>query len=129
MLLLYYVSIHLTAPNDAPQDVVAVNVLPRLIELSWSPPPAETHNGEIVHYVVTTTEIQTGQITVTMSFNTQTTLGNLHPFYDYTIIVAAFTINIGPPSTSIAIQTLEDGEYIIVLMAIVYLTYYLYHFL
>ena len=125
LILYYYASIHLTAPDDAPQDVVDVSVGSRLIMLSWSPPPAETHNGEIVHYVVTTTEIQTGQITVTMSFNTQTTLGNLHPFYNYTIIVAAFTINIGPPSTSITIQTLEDGEYIIiVLMAIVYLTCY-----
>ena len=83
----------------------------RLIELIWSPPPADTHNGEIVHYIIDYTEVQTGMTSVTMSFNTTVTIGNLHPFYEYNITVSAFTVDFGPPSTSITIQTLEDGEY------------------
>ena len=63
-----------------------------------------------MHYVITYTEVETGRTFVTMSSNTAATLGDLHPFYEYNITVAAFTIEIGPPSTSITIQTLEDGE-------------------
>ena len=98
------------APDDAPQDIEPINVESRLIELMWSPPPADTHNGEIVHYIIDYTEVQTGRTSVTMSFNTTVTLGNLHPFYEYNITVTAFTVDFGPPSTSITIQTLEDGE-------------------
>ena len=104
---MYYVY---TAPDDAPQDVAAANIESRLIELSWSPPPAHTHNGEIAHYIVTYIEIQTGTNSTVVSFETTVTLGNLHPFYDYTVTIAAFTVELGPPSTSITIQTLEDGK-------------------
>ena len=105
--IIVYIS---TAPNDAPQDVAATNVESRLIELVWSPPPADAHNGEIVHYIITHTELQTGRNTTSISFNTAVTLGNLHPFYDYIVIVAAFTIEIGPESNPVIVQTLEDGE-------------------
>lgn len=98
------------APDEAPQGVAAVNIESRLIQLAWSPPPADTHNGDIVHYIVTYTEIETGRSITTMSFDTVTTLGNLHPFYNYTITVAAFTVDIGPSSVSVTVQTLEDGE-------------------
>lgn len=99
-----------TAPDDAPRDLEPMRVESRLIELTWSPPPADTHNGDIVLYIITYTEVQTGTTLDTMSSNTAVTLGNLHPFYNYTITVAAFTVDLGPPSTSITIQTLEDGE-------------------
>ena len=109
-----------TAPDDAPQNVSAVNIESRLIELSWSPPPAEAHNGDIVHYIITYTEVQTGSNITTMSFNTDITLGNLHPFYNYIITIAAFTVDIGPSSIPITVQTLEDGDYIIILQCMMY---------
>ena len=103
----------LTAPSDPPLDVRALNVQSGFIELAWSPPPTDTHNGEIVYYIISYDELQTGQNTTVTSFNTVNivTLGNLHPFYNYTITVAAYTIAIGPSSTPLHIQTLEDGEY------------------
>ena len=79
--------------------------------LTWSPPPEEAHNGEISHYVVTATEIQTGQSTTANSTNMEVTLGNLYPFHVYNITVAAFTVGTGPSSTTVTVQTLEDGEY------------------
>jgi hypothetical protein len=96
------------APDDVPQEVVAVNVESRLIDLSWSPPPAHTHNGEIVHYLIIYTEIQTGTNNTVVSFDTEIVLGNLHPFYDYLVTIAAYTIDFGPSSSPIIIQTLED---------------------
>ena len=99
-----------TAPSEPPLDVRALNVQSRLVELAWSPPPADTHNGVIVHYIIFYKELQTGQNTTVTSFNTVITLGNLHPFYNYTITVAAYTIATGPFSTQLHIQTLEDGK-------------------
>ena len=99
------------APDDVPQEVVAVTVESRLIELSWSPPPAHTHNGEIVHYRIIYTEIQTGTNNTVVSFDTDVVLGNLHPFYDYLVTIAAYTIDFGPSSSPIIIQTLEDSEF------------------
>ena len=99
-----------TAPSAPPQNVTVVDVQSTFIMLTWSPPPEEAHNGEIIHYAVTAVEIQTNQSATTTSTNTAITLGNLHPFYDYDITVAAFTIGIGPPSNSVVVHTLEDGE-------------------
>ena len=82
-----------------------------MIELTWSPPPADTHNGEIVHYVITYIEIQTGTNSTVVSFDTDIVLGNLHPFYKYIVYVSAYTIDLGPTSSPIIIQTLEDGEF------------------
>ena len=82
----------------------------QLIELAWSPPPADTHNGVIVHYIIFYEELQTGQNTTVTSSNTVVMFGNLHPFYNYTITVAAHTIATGPSSTPLHIQTLEDGK-------------------
>ena len=99
------------APDDVPQEVVAVTVESRLIELSWSPPPTHTHNGEIVHYLIIYTEIQTGTNNTVVSFDIDVVLGNLHPFYDYLMTIAAYTIDFGPSSSPIIIQTLEDSEF------------------
>ena len=81
------------------------------IELAWSPPPTDTHNGEIVYYIIFYRELQTGQNTTVTSFNTVIILGNLHPFYNYNITVAAHTVATGPSSTPLHTQTLEDGEH------------------
>ena len=91
-------------------DIRALNVQSQLIELAWSPPPLYAHNGEIAHYIISYDELQTGQNSSILSFNTVVTLGNLHPFYNYTITVAAYTVATGPSSTPLHIQTLEDGE-------------------
>ena len=98
------------APSEAPLDVRALNVQSRLIELAWSPPPTHALNGEIVHYIVTYKDLETGLNTTVTSFTTVVMLGNLHPFYNYSITVAAYTVATGPSSTPLHIQTLEDGE-------------------
>ena len=101
------------APDDAPQDISAINVESTLIELTWLPPPTHTHNGEIIHYIISYIEVQTGRNFTLTSFDTDISIGNLHPFYDYIITIAAVTIDIGPPSIPFAVQTLEDGKHII----------------
>ena len=87
-----------------------VNVGPTDITLSWSPPPEEAHNGEITHYVIMVLEVQTGHSFSSSSNTEEITLGNLHPYYDYSITVAAHTIEIGPSSSAINVRTSEAGK-------------------
>ena len=100
----------LLAPDDYPQEISTTNIESTLIELSWLPPPANTHNGEIVYYVITYIEVETGQNFTFTSIHTNTSLGNLHPYYYYHITIAAYTVEVGPPSPPLTVQTLEDGE-------------------
>ena len=74
------------------------------------PPPADAHNGEIIYYIITFIEIQTSTNTTVTSFETEISLGNLHPYYGYIITIAAFTVEVGPSSLPITVQTLEDGK-------------------
>ena len=95
---------------DAPQQLSTTNIESTLIELSWMPPPADAHDGEMIYYIITYIEIQTGTNTTVTSFETEISLGNLHPYYDYIITIAAFTVEVGPSSLPITVQTIEDGK-------------------
>lgn len=91
-----------------------MNVDSTLIEVSWSPPSADAHNGDIVYYIITHIEIQTGTNRTAQSFDTDVIIGNLHPFYDYLVTIAAFTIAVGPSSDPLTIRTLEDGKFVVI---------------
>ena len=43
--------------------------------------------------------------------STHTTLTDLHPFYTYSISVAAETVDIGPFTAEVTAQMPEDGKY------------------
>ena len=79
--------------------------------LRWLPPPPDQQNGIIVQYTIIVTELSTSTSIdiVSTSNKTYTVVGNLHPFYQYDIQVAAGTISTGPPSDSISIQMPESG--------------------
>ncbi len=78
--------------------------------LTWDPPPMEHHNGEIRGYRVNITEALTNRV---FTFNTNTTelvVSDLHPHYLYRCVVAAVTVDEGPYSAVIGVQTHEDGN-------------------
>ena len=67
-------------------------------------------NGDIRQYLINITEIDTGnswQVAVVDSF---TTVESLHPFYSYSIIVAAETVALGPFTSPIIVEMPEDGK-------------------
>ena len=45
------------------------------------------------------------------SVETQIALQFLHPYYNYTCVVAAVTVATGPSSTELTVTTLQDGMY------------------
>ena len=70
----------------------------------------EDQNGIVREYVINITEVDTGSTVQKVSTTNSLTLENLHPYYTYAIVVAAFTIESGPYSASFSFTTAEDGE-------------------
>ena len=77
----------------------------------WESPPEEDINGILRHFVVRVLEHETGRIFTNTSSYEQITLLELHPYYTYTVSVAAETIHTGPFSNNITIQLAEEGTY------------------
>ena len=78
--------------------------------MSWKPPLAVYHNGEIIGYNVTliTTNLAIEK-TIFSAYNS-TTIWSLDPYTNYGITVAAITrAGIGPYSTIITFTTDESG--------------------
>lgn len=77
----------------------------------WEAPPVELQNGVIRHYQIVAFEVDTNRsFTYVATASTVFTVGELHPYYTYRFAVQAVTVATGPPSTSVSVLTLQDGE-------------------
>ena len=115
-----------TAPTAAPLSV-AVSILdPTTVSVSWNPPPLGFQNGIIRNYTIRYYEIQTNIVFTITSQNTSATIVSLHPYYNYSISIAAFTILTGPFSNSVVIQTPEARECICIVIAMLSVVYAFY---
>ena len=56
------------------------------------------------------TETMTGQISLYSTTLHYKTIYSLHPFYNYSCEVAAYTVGLGPYSDAVSIVTQEDGQ-------------------
>lgn len=101
---------HKTAPSVAPSAVILQSYTSQSITLSWEFPPQEDINGVLRQFVVRIFEHETGNVLTETTDNEQTTLLDLHPYYTYSVSVAAQTVSTGPFSNNITIQLAEDGE-------------------
>ena len=98
------------APSGPPRGVSAIASDSRTIEISWSQPLLEEHNGIIWSYIVNMNTTETGQYTQNRTTNTVFTAENLHPYYNYNISVAAVTVAMGPFSAALLQQTPQDSK-------------------
>lgn len=98
------------APTSAPLTPMAVVRDSRTIVCSWSPPPAEHHNGIIVEYQVNITEVNTGLVFIRVSTTTSLEITSLHPDYTYQWTVTAVTVEAGPYTSVSNIRTPADGK-------------------
>ena len=106
-------------PSESPRILQSVIVNSSTVRVTWLPPPLEYQNGIITAYVVNVslegshTEYQ---LSITSSLNL--TLGRLHPFSTYIVVVAAETdIGRGPFSSPFKIHTPEDGKSLVLLVS------------
>ena len=98
------------APTAPPQMVQARSENSTTLVLSWQPPPLDNQNGIIVNYTANVTESETGTIFFVVTATTTITLSSLHPYYTYSCIVAAVTIDIGPFTAPVSLEMPEDGK-------------------
>ena len=94
------------------------------LNLTWLPPPFEKQNGLIQYYTIDVTELETGLTNNTNSYLTSVLLENLHPFYNYKIVIRAVTIAPGPISTAYYITMPEAGKLLLVIVNSVTLMFY-----
>ena len=81
--------------------------------LLWTAPQDDLQNGVIRHYEILVVELNSGKnYTYRATPTTTFRVGELHPFYTYSIIMQAVTVAAGPPSSALVISTLEDSEFI-----------------
>ena len=105
-----------TVPSSPPQSVMVTSVNPSSLRVSWQPPPEIDRNGVITGYVIEYTRSGINN-TVTATSGTTDTISALIPFVEYSVTVAAMTINgTGPYSNPPVLGTSgEDGRSISIL--------------
>ena len=111
MLVQFYLLINPLVPSGSPVmiDIEAINS--SSLRLSWDEPPAEEQNGIIVSYSINVTVLESEEQLSFITEGTRFELYNLHPFYTYSVTMAAATVNgTGPYSTVFTVQLPPDGE-------------------
>lgn len=96
-------------PSTSPTNLIGIAVDSTTIQLSWSAPDSDDHNGIISEYRVNVTEIETGQEFQRAVTTTSVVIATLHPFYTYTWTVTAVTVGEGPYSPPSTLSTPQDG--------------------
>ena len=100
-----------TVPSSPPQNVMVTSVDPASLMVSWQLPSIINYNGPITGHVIQYTSGGTSNMMNVNSSTTQTISG-LVAYVDYSVTVAARTVNgTGPFSNPPVVQRSgEDGE-------------------
>ena len=106
-----------TAPSGSPLNLNVRTIDSMTIELAWSEPLLETQNGIIISYII---NISVSNTKTSFVINAMTAaplnITELHPYYGYSLRVAAVTSQgVGPFSEPVSVTTPEDGELVIFL--------------
>ena len=98
-----------TVPISAPISLQGNAVNSTTIQLQWEPPPSADQNGVIRSYLINISVAETGSSFQQTLETTALYISNLHPYYTYTLTVAAVTIGPGPYGQELTVQMPEDG--------------------
>jgi len=90
-------------------DLQGIAVSSTTIQLQWQPPPSTDQNGVIHSYFVNVSVAETGSFFQLISETSAVNISALHPYYTYSMTVAAVTIGPGPYGAALTIQMPEDG--------------------
>ena len=120
MLMIFFCICIFVAPSRPPQDLTSNAPSPTTIHLSWRPPPLEYQNGVIRGYNITITnaDIASDSVRVISTDQTSINVFSLHPHYNYTCSVAAYTVGIGPDTNHLVMMP-EDGKLTTVTMIVI----------
>ena len=113
-----FTPIILCSAPDAPPSLSGEALTSTSISLTWSPLPEDNQNGIIERYQIEisdedsiVTHYSTNGTTMTL------TVTELHPYHTYSCRIAAVTrAGNGPFTSTILLQTLEDGKSVALLI-------------
>ena len=99
-------------PSDVPLDIQAIPADSQTLILTWSAPSEDVRNGVITQYAVNISVSETGERFQRIVNGIETlSLSNLHPYYEYTYIIAAATsVGTGPFSVRSSVRMPQDGR-------------------
>ena len=103
-----------TVPNSPPLDVIVESHDPASLNVSWQPPAQRNCNSEIIGYVIKYTRVGSSDVvSVNVTNKITHTISGLVAYVNYSIIVAAMTVNgTGPFSDPPVVERSgEDGEF------------------
>lgn len=106
-MLFYYPC---TVPTSPPTNVSAVVLSSNAIKVFWDAMPVDIANGIVRNYIINVTVLESQEEWTVETLYTTITLSELHPYYTFTIRVAAHTTGPGPFSHPQTLKTLQDGE-------------------
>ena len=109
ILPLNYTDFPLSSYSSAPTSLIVFIISSTSLNASWNDPPPYNINGIIDYYNV---KVQVSETTETVHYEAPTKhllLTDLHPYYTYTVFVAAVTITEGPFSAASSVRTPADG--------------------
>ena len=92
-----------------PVDVEVTVQSSTTLRVSWREIPPQYRHGIVRHYSINITEIATGVMLLLRDSSSPVLVSSLHPYSNYSVEVAAFTVGLGPYSNTEVIQTAEDG--------------------
>ena len=83
-----------TVPSSPPQDVMVESVNPASMMVSWRLPIQRYRNGPITGHVIQYTRVgSSGIVSVSVTSGTTHTISGLVAYVNYSVIVAAMTVN------------------------------------
>ena len=91
--------------------VIAIN--PSTLSLSWNSLASFNANGIVREYIVNVLVQDSSEHYQYSTVNTSIILTELHPYYTYTVYIAAVTIGRGPFSAGRTIRMPQNGKFII----------------
>ena len=93
-----------TVPASPPRNLMVMSVHPGALNISWQPPPEGDQNGPII-YVVEYTDIESNtSINDTVRRGTTVIISALNVFSDYSVRVAAMTVNGTGPFSNLEME-------------------------
>ena len=102
-----------TVPSSPPLDVMVESRNPASLNVSWDRPVSRDRNGDITGYVIQYTRIgSSDMMSVDVTSGTTHTISGLVAYVNYSVIVAAMTVNgTGPFNDPPVVgRSGEDGE-------------------
>ena len=98
------------APASSPLNITTSNQSPTSVAVTWAPPTSGDRNGIVRRYWLVLQETETGNDWTRSTTTTHYLFDFLQEDFDYSLRLAADTVEIGPFSEELIFTTLPDGK-------------------